>query len=292
MWVDFQDVSRVDIDFISDVLKIPVIVLESKAIKESYPRIDYFPDYTTIFIRDTKLQSEGAGIKDINISKNNMLILCAKNYIATISTDKNELFDDVSGSLAAKDEELIIGILYSIFKRKIRDYEEIVRLLEQKTTAMEELPAGTAKPSFLEETFLLKKEIQKIHSNLWHFRQVLDAARTRKVALTGLKDEHLSLFDILYDEAVYLFETSENVRDNLISLIELHINTVSFGLNRVMRMLAVITSLALIPSIVSGLLGENLIDSPYPVTIFEIFFLVLSTMLLAAYTFYRHGWFR
>lgn len=180
--------------------------------------------------------------------------------------------------------------MYSILKRKVRDYEDIVRCLEQKTTALEDLPVGKARPSFLEDTFYLKKEIQKIHSNLWHFKQVLDAMKTRKVALHGLNDEHLSLFDILYDESVYLFETSENIKDNLISLIELHINTVSFGLNKVMRLLAVITSLALIPSIISGLLGENLIDSPYNVSIYEIFFLVISLMTLAVYAFYRHDW--
>ncbi len=107
-----------------------------------------------------------------------------------------------------------------------------------------------------------------------------------------MKDEHLSLFDILYDESAHMFETSQNVKDTLISLIELHLNTVSFEMNKVVRILAVITALALIPAIIGGLLGENLIDTPYPVTIFEIFFLVLGLMLLGAYAFYMRGWLR
>ncbi|MEM2924931.1 MAG: CorA family divalent cation transporter [Methanocellales archaeon] len=290
-WVDFQEVSDLDLDFISDALKIPRYVIESKALEESFPRIDYFKDYTTIFIWDSKLQSKG--IKDINISKSGMLIICANTYIATICTSKSEVFDKVvSEGLAIKENEFIVGILYTIFKRKIKDYEEIVRVLEQKTNAMEEFPVGRAHPSFLEETFQLKKEIQRIHNNLWHFKQVLDHVKSKKVALQGLKDEHLYLFDILYDEAAYMFETSQNVKDSLISLIELHLNTVSFEMNKVMRVLAVITALALIPTIIGGLLGENLIDTPYPVTIFEIFFLVLSLMLLGGYAFYRRGWLR
>ncbi|MEM2933458.1 MAG: CorA family divalent cation transporter [Methanocellales archaeon] len=290
-WVDFQEVSDLDLNFISDALKIPRYVLESKALEESFPRIDYFKDFTTIFIWDSKLQS--LGIKDINISKSGMLIICANTYIATICTSKSELFDKVvSEGLAIKENEFIVGILYTIFKRKIKDYEEIVRVLEQKTNAMEEFPVGRAHPSFLEGTFQLKKEIQRIHNNLWHFKQVLDHVKSKKVALQGLKDEHLYLFDILYDESAYMFETSQNVKDSLISLIELHLNTVSFEMNKVMRVLAVITALALIPTIIGGLLGENLIDTPYPVTIFEIFFLVLSLMLLGGYAFYRRGWLR
>jgi Mg2+ and Co2+ transporter CorA len=292
-WVDLQEVSEPDIDFISDALKIPVPVLTSKIIKESYPKIDSFRDFTSIFIRDMKLRSEGIGIKDIEILRHNMLIILADNYIATISAGKSELFDQVSGEGPVMEkEEFIISILYSIFRMKIMDYDDVVRLLEQRAIAMEELPASLVRSSFLEDTFYFKKEIQKIHGNLWHFTQVLKAIRSNKVPLGGLKEKYLPLFSILYDESIYLFETSENVRDNLISLIELHINTVSVGLNRVMRILAVITSLGLIPSIISGLFGDNLVDSPYSVTISEIFFLEVSIMLLAAYAFYRCGWLR
>jgi Mg2+ and Co2+ transporter CorA len=292
-WIDLQDVSEVDIGFISDVLKIPGVLLTSKIIKESYPKIDFFPDFTSIFLRDMTLRSEGTGIRDIDISRNNMLIILADNYIATISADKSEIFDQViSDGPVMEKEEFIISILYSIFRRKIQDYDDIVRLFEQRVIAMEELPAGVARSSFLGDTFYFKKDIQIIHSNLWHFTQVIKAIRSSKIPSGGLKENYLPLFGILYDESTYLFETSENVRDNLISLIDLHINTVSVGLNRVMRILAVITSLGLIPSIIDGLFGENLIDSPYPVRISEVFFLELSIMLLAAYAFYRRGWLR
>jgi magnesium transporter len=286
-WIDLQEVSELDIDFVSDTFKIPKVVLESKIIKESYPKIDFFKNLTTIFIRDSKLQSE-ADIKEARILGNNMLISWDNNYIVTISSDKSELFDNISDGLAVKDDDFIVRILYSIFSRKINDYEEIVRSMEQNITALEELPVGQMHP-FLERSFYFKKEIQKIHGNLLHFKQVMGTIRTRKI-LPGLKDEYPSLFGILHDESVYLSDTSNTIRDNLISLIDLRINTVSVGLNRVMRILAVITSLGLIPSIISGLFGENLIDSPYHVRLPEILFLELFIMSLTAYAFYRRGW--
>ncbi|VVB97477.1 Cobalt/magnesium transport protein CorA [uncultured archaeon] len=289
-WIDLQEVSEPDIDFVCDILKIPKVVLESKIIKESYPKIDFFKNLITIFIRDLKLQSDGADIRDVSILRNNILITWANNYIVTISSEKSELFDLISDGLEVKDEDFFARILYSIFSRKINDYEEIVRSMEQNITALEELPVGQMHP-FLERSFFFKKEIQKIHSNLLHFKQLVGTIRTRKI-LPGMKDEYPSLFGILYDESVYLSETADTIRNNLISLIDLRINTVSVGLSRVMRILAVITSLGLIPSIISGLFGENLIDSPYQVRLSEIFFLELSMMLLTAYAFYRRGWLR
>jgi Mg2+ and Co2+ transporter CorA len=144
---------------------------------------------------------------------------------------------------------------------------------------------------FLETSFYLKKEIQKIHFNLLHFRQMLGTIRTRKV-LPVSQDEYHSLFGILFDESVFLSEASNNIRDNLISLIDLHINTMSTGLNRIMKILAVITSIGLIPSIINGLFGENITGSPFPIRLSEVFFLELSIMLLAVYAFYRWDWLR
>ncbi len=89
-----------------------------------------------------------------------------------------------------------------------------------------------------------------------------------------------------------MYETAQNIKDSLISLIELHINTVSYDMNKVMKVIAVITCLGLIPSIIGGLLGENLADNPYPVTIYEIFFMVFSLMLLGIYIFFKKGWLR
>jgi Mg2+ and Co2+ transporter CorA len=82
----------------------------------------------------------------------------------------------------------------------------------------------------------------------------------------------------------------EHAKDSVQSLIELHINTISYDMNRVMRLLAVITSLALIPTIIGGLLGENLADQPYQISIFEVSFLVIALMVLALYAYWRKGW--
>lgn len=89
-----------------------------------------------------------------------------------------------------------------------------------------------------------------------------------------------------------MYETAQNIRESLISLIELHINTVSYDMNRVMKVLAVITCLGLVPTVIGGLLGVNLIDVPYPLRISDIVFMIFSLMLMGVYTFYKMGWLR
>jgi Mg2+ and Co2+ transporter CorA len=292
-WIDIEDVSAIDLEYISTAIHVPVYVLESKVSQEAFPRIDYFPDYTTVFIWDAKLLSDGEGYRDAKISRNGLLIICRGDHIITICTGKSDLFDEiVAEGLAIKDNDFAVSVLYSILRHKVRDGEDIVRTMEHKTALMEQLPVGKTPPAFLEDTFHLRKDVVIISKNLWHLRQVLDNLKTRKVSLNGVTDEHLHLFDILYDEADYLYETADNITDSLSSLRDLHINTVSYEMTRVMRVLAIITCLALVPSTIGGLLGENILGVPFSIRLGEVGLVVISLMVLELYAFYKMGWLR
>ena len=290
-WVDLQNFSEGDLDFLSDTLKIPKYVLASKAIQESFPRIDYFPNFTTLFLWDSRLlPGDSAGG---HLGPNSFLVICANANIITVCTGASVLVERVvEERLAMPEEPFVVRVLYAILKRKLRDYEEIVRVLERRTAELEDAPVGKTPPRFLEETFELKKQIQQSVNNLWHFRQVLNSIQSGRVTLVNMRNASLSLFAILHGEAEYMLETLEHVKDSVISLIELHINTISFDMNRVMRVLAVITALSTIPAIIGGMLGQNLLGQPFRVTLSEIFVVVLSLMLLALYAFWRKGWLR
>lgn len=291
-WADIEEFSDIDLDSVSSLIRVPRYVLESKISNEAFPRIDYFKGYTTIFVWDARLATAGEGYRDIQISRSGLLIVCGGDLIVTVCTGKSPLFDDISAEGPAVDGDFAIRMLYSIFRRKVRDGEDIVRTIERKTVQLEQLPVGKTPPSFLEDTFHLRKDAVTIAKNLWHLRQVLDSLRTRKVALNGIREEHLHLFDSLYDGADYLYETADNITDSLSSLRELHINTISYEMTRVMRILAIITCLALVPSTIGGLLGENILGQPFPLHIGEVVLLVVSLMVLELYAFYKMGWLR
>ncbi|HTY91846.1 MAG TPA: CorA family divalent cation transporter, partial [Methanocella sp.] len=247
-WIALEDVWPIDLDMISKAIDIPGYVLESKIGQEAFPRIDYFKEYTAIFIWDARLAGAGDSYRDVRIERNGFLIVCKGELIVTICTGKSKIFDElINEGLAVDGEEFAVRTLYSICRRKVQDGENIVRVFERKAATLEQQPVGKTSPTFLEDTFHLRQDGVMVAKNLWHLRQVLDSLKTRKVALAGIKEEHLHLFDILYDQVDYLYETADNITDSLSSLRDLHINTQSYEMTRVMRILAIITCLALVP---------------------------------------------
>jgi Mg2+ and Co2+ transporter CorA len=185
-----------------------------------------------------------------------------------------------------------------LLQLKINDYGKIVHEIESRINEFERIPIDKTSPEFLHKTFLFKKEIQQVSDNLWHFHQVLDQIINKEDLLSlGIDDNHRRNFNTLHSESKYICRTARNVRESLSSLIELHINTVSYDLNRVMKVIAVITCLAIIPSVIGGLLGVNLVTQSgnsigFQLFIPEVVFLVCSLMLLGLYAFYKIGWLR
>jgi Mg2+ and Co2+ transporter CorA len=82
------------------------------------------------------------------------------------------------------------------------------------------------------------------------------------------------------------------MRDSVHSVIDLHVNMVSFGMNRFMRLLAVVSALGLIPAVVGGLLGMNVAGNPWQVTLAQVGFGVSMAMLACLYVFLVRGWLR
>jgi Mg2+ and Co2+ transporter CorA len=296
IWIDFQNIKSEDLDSIENITKIPRNLLEIKLLKESFPRIDAdtIKNILMLFLWDTQISSEEMSRRSFKTSANNMLIFFNDDIIMTLSRGGSNLFSKISNDLSkdiskCKNDEFTDKILHALLHQKMKDYSEIVRMIEQKTIEFEEIPVDETSPHFLEETFKFKKEILKISNNLWHFQNVLrqlnDDNIIKQFNIGNKKD-----FENLNVDSKYLYDNAQNIKESLISLIELHTNTVSYDMNKVMKVIAVITCIAIIPSMIGGLLGVNLQEGNFPIKLGEVIFIAFALMLLGVYAFYKMDW--
>ena len=297
LWIDFQDISEEDLVYIEEATEIPREELKKRLIEGSFPRIDHIGDLPSILLWDSRIKNKSDLTTEITSPR--MLVVFKDAKIITLTIDKGELFARIHlPEDQLKKENFIVEVLYSLLQLKINDYGKIVQEIESTVDEFERIPIDKTSPEFLHQTFLFKKEIQQVTDNLWHFHQVLDQIINKENLLhLGINDIHRRNFNALHSESKYICRTARNVRESLNSLIELHINTVSYDMNRVMKVIAVITCLAIIPSVIGGLLGVNLVTesgNPIGIQLYlpEIVFLVFSLMLLGLYAFYKMGWLR
>jgi Mg2+ and Co2+ transporter CorA len=291
-WIDISGVSESDLDELSVTLGIPRLVLESELVEESYPRIDYFESYSMIFTRVADMETCETGIRRFSVNRASLLLICSRQNIITLSKTETGLFSlllERARKFYDQGEPLVVSVLYSIIKYTLEKDSQVINALEHELMLLEGVNLKERPAGFLENTFYLKKEVNQLVPSLLHMKEIAAMITSKRVPLEGFQDKHERLFDILADEATYLKETAENARDNLLSLIDLYINTSSFELNKVMRLIAVITSLGIIPAL-AGLFGSNILGNPWNIQLWQLFGGLVVLMLCASWVFYRLGW--
>jgi len=72
-------------------------------------------------------------------------------------------------------------------------------------------------------------------------------------------------------------------------VVDVYTNQSSFETNRILKILAVITAVAIIPATIGGLLG---IDGPYDFVLWQVLLEVALGMVFATYCFIKLGWLR
>jgi Mg2+ and Co2+ transporter CorA len=292
-WFNLAGVEPQDFARISEAIGVPAMLLQSKLLETSFPRLDLFERQMAMFIWYPRIRhnkTTGA----VEVERTGTLIIGSDHNLVTLSRGESDPHTPVLKLLPGIEPgaPFLVRVVYALLKHLLRRYEEVIEHLEKDARVLEELPLRESSPAFLERTFLLKREVSAITGNLWRLREMIRAVAAKRVALHGFEPAHQALFEILSEQADYIYETVDNVREGLISLIELHLNLVSFEMNKVMRLLALVTTLALIPTVVGGLLGMNLSGSPWPVHLSQVAFGVGMTMALCLYTFAVKGWLR
>lgn len=295
-WIDILSVSEEDFDRLSNVLGIPKTLLESGLVDESYPRIDYFEHYAMIFakITDTKILPKDSP-QHLFVDRSGILVICQGQNIITLSKTQTDVFDlllEKAKKIHTAQEPLVVSILYTVFKHILEKDQQIISALEQELLTMESIPLKDRPSNFLETAFYFRKEINRLVPSLLHLKEIISMIISDRVPLEGFSERHEKLFDTLMDEAVYLHETASNARDNLQSLVDLYINTSSYQMNKVMRIIAILTALGIVPAIVLGALGTNIAGSPWNLHLWQVLLGLGITMLALSWVFYRLGWFK
>jgi Mg2+ and Co2+ transporter CorA len=269
------------------------VLLEGELVDESYPRIDYFEHRSLIFARLAEIKPLSRHFVRFSVERYGLLVICQGDNIITLCKTRTGIFDQLverAKKVHASGESAAVSILYTILQYVLNKDKQIVAAVEQELMNLENIPANQRPSNFLEMTFLLRKEVNQLVPSLLHLKEIISVITSKRVPLKGFSEKSENMFDILMDEASYLHETASNARDDLQSLVDLYINTTSYEMNKVMRVIAVMTALGIVPAIILGALGTNLIDNPWDLQLWQVLTGVGVAMLAMGWVFYRMGW--
>jgi len=119
---------------------------------------------------------------------------------------------------------------------------------------------------------------------------MLAEALTDGKAEVGIPESDRKLFDGILERATGAEETTETTQEIMRDLINMHMDTLSYDMNRAMRLIASLTVIVGIPSLIGSILGANTVDSPYSLLLWQVVLISVVAAGLLALLFYMKGW--
>lgn len=288
-WFQVSNPARDQLAAITEPLGLPPGFLENQLFDTNYPHVVTARNVLVVFLWLPEMMPTG------NVERHGVLFLLCGSSLLSIARRGAHAVERMTGAgtVEGGDETpFALRMLGHVLDRVIQQNESVVGQFEHELRGLEEVPIRESSPAFFERTFRLKRELSVAQADLWRLKGVLAELAEERVRLPGGATTMTELFRRLRTDAEYLYETVINLRDEAVSVLELHLNIVSFDLNRVMRVLAVVSVLGLIPAVIGGLFGMNLIDNPWPFTLPQVAFAVCFGMVLCIYFFFVKGWLR
>lgn len=288
---DWLFISGVDPDRLGPIagaLAVPELALR-KVFSASFPRLDRFERLTAMFAWYPRPDADTG-----RVLRTPVLLVGTAQNVVVLTRERTDLIERVQDRFGDLDNAVpgMVRATFALVAEILAAYTRSVEGLEGSVIDLEASESSLGDNTFLARSFTLRADIGRVRANLKHLNGVVQNLTTERIAMHGFEAAHRELFTLLADDAGDLYATVDDLRETLAAVVDLRLNVSSFQMNRVMRLLALLTALALIPATVGGLLGMNVLGSPWPATFGQVTFGVAAGMALSLYVFAVKGWLR
>lgn len=286
-WIDLTDPTVEDLEMVAEALEVPRHILIGK-LRSNYPHADTYPEYTKIFAWYLSPIPEG---RDFSFHMSPVVVFANRLSAITISHLRTGIRERIAKEVAERTLahlSIPARIIYITLTHLLESCENFAGKFERLTEEFEEaVPPWPRR--FYAKSFSIRKEASRLLRLLTHFRSLTESLAKGRVHIP-FTDEEKRALDTVYDRAIGAEEITETSLETIRDLIDMHLDTVSYDMNRAMRLMAAITCIVAIPSVIGALLGMNLIDVPWPWQLWQVALIGFSVAGLLAVYFYRKGW--
>jgi len=197
--------------------------------------------------------------------------------------------------LAATIASPQIVIVYLIMNALVDGFFPVLNDFDEKIDALEDDILKAPTEEQLGELFDMKRELMNMRKVIAPQRDMMASINAGVADVPGMTDEAARYFRDLYDHLIRLADLVDSYRDLLTSVMDTHLSTVSNRLNVVMKQLAIIATVFLPLSWLTGFFGQNFAFLVGHITTTWSFFVVgIGTEVVAVtllfMLFRRRGW--
>jgi magnesium transporter len=263
VWVHVTGVHDVElIARLGDLFGLHPLVREDISNTEQRPKLEDYGDYVYLVV---KLLHDGAGSEDSKAEQLSLVlggdfVLCFEESEPTMFEQVRERIRRGRGPIRAQGADYLA---YSLLDAVVDNYFVVLERFGERIEALqEELVTRSASNSRRAEVTLhgLRREMVLLRRNVWPLREVIGTLERGGSALFR-RETWVYLRDV-YDHVIHMIDTLESFHEILTYTLDIYLLNATNRLNEIIKVLTVIATLFIPPTLIASVYGMNFRNMP------------------------------
>ncbi len=252
-WLDLDGVDTAARELLLDGFGFHPLAVEDAEHFGQRPKIEEFDGFTYLVIHGAQTETPATTVE--------VHIFYSDKHIVTVHHGACGPLDDVSARIVRhRVTELVppqVSIVYLVVDSLIDSFFPVLSNFDDRIDEVEDEILNLPTEGQLAELFDMKRTLVSLRKVVTPQRDMFASLLSGVSSLAGMTPEDERYFRDLYDHLIRISDLVDSYRDLLTGAMDTHISTVSNRLNVVMKQLAIIATVFLPLSFLTGFFGQN-----------------------------------
>ena len=290
-WLDLEDPSEEDVMTLARLFQFHPLALEDVRNFNQRPKLDDYENYA--FLVFYGAHDRDADDQDL---LREMHLFVSGGYLITLHREPLPVIDEQRDKIEGRVLHSEQFLIYRVLDALTDSFFPVLGAMDDDIDRLEDGVIERPDDELLQEIFALKRDLVSMRKVVTPQRDIFARSIDQLAELPGLQLDERDYFRDIYDHLIRISDLIDSYRDLLSGATDLYLSTVANRQNEVMKQLAVVATIFLPLTFITGFFGQNFawlvrygINSEAEFWIFGIGGLVLSCVLLVLW-FRRKGW--
>jgi magnesium transporter len=289
-WLDIHEPTKADLEILREAFHFHPLSLDDSWRFDQRPKLDDYDGYVFLVVFGASDDDDPDGLVELHCFYSERYLITLHRDDAPSLTELRERYirrdvpvDDPARLLHA----VVDGLVDSFFPR--------LSAIDDRIDVLEDSIFRQADDAQLQEIFSMKRSLVSMRKVISPMRDLFSSIVTGVENFPGMTDDDQRYFRDVYDHLIRIGDMVDTYRDLLTGAMDVYLSTVSNRLNAVMKQLAIIATVFMPLTFLTGFFGQNLswmVEHIGGFGHFLVFGIGLELMTLAIVLTYfrRRGW--
>jgi magnesium transporter len=280
-WINVNRLDYTTVTELAKLFRIHPLTVEDILDVNQRPKAEEFDDYIFISLKAMHREGETTGYEQISI-------VVKEDTVLTFQERPGDNFDGVrkrikndAGRIRRSGTDYLA---YALMDAVVDEYYLVLDLVGNEIEDLEDRAGDEDDQGFLPDIQKIRQSLFNLRKSIWPLRECVSHLRHSDSNL--IREDLNPFLQDLHDHVVQAVETVESYRELMAEVMEVNLSTVSNRMNKIMKVLTIISTIFIPLTFIVGVYGMNFHNMPeltsnfgYPIT-WGVMLLIAGGMLI------------